>query len=247
MRILVVAATEVRDSAACRRGPSMVCASIVDVLVTGVGMVATAARTRPGSRAQRPTTLRFNFGVCGTFDRCVALGTVVHVTIDRLSELGAEDGERFHLHSDAARACRGRAVASSTTRRPTIRRLRELPAVDWHHRQHRPRQRATIAAVAQPAPAAGREHGGRGVCLRLRLSGVPYAQVRAVSNVVERRNRDAWQIGARHPQPQRRRRCRFSIAHEALARLLAVSQRLLHVRRDRPSAASISKDSSSTS
>jgi futalosine hydrolase len=27
-----------------------------------------------------------------------------------------------------------------------------------------------------------------------RLGGVPYAQVRAVSNVVERRNREAWQI-----------------------------------------------------
>ena len=27
------------------------------------------------------------------------------------------------------------------------------------------------------------------------VNGVPYAQVRAVSNVVERRNRAAWQIG----------------------------------------------------
>ena len=30
--------------------------------------------------------------------------------------------------------------------------------------------------------------------MRARLSGVPYAQVRAVSNVVERRNRDAWRM-----------------------------------------------------
>jgi futalosine hydrolase len=27
------------------------------------------------------------------------------------------------------------------------------------------------------------------------IDGVPFAQVRAVSNIVERRNRDAWKIG----------------------------------------------------
>ena len=62
---------------------------------------------------------------------------------------------------------------------------------------------------------------------------VQFAQVRAVSNLVERRNRESWKMaeaitnlnvdGAAHPR----------ITHDPHARLLAVPERLLHVRRDR--------------
>src|SRR4029453_6521825 len=66
----------------------------IDVLTTGVGMVATAtwcSRTL----VTRDYDLALNVGVCGAFDRTLALGTVVHVTTDRFAELGAEDGDRF--------------------------------------------------------------------------------------------------------------------------------------------------------
>ena len=67
------------------------------------------------------------------------------------------------------------------------------------------------------------------------IHGVPFAQVRAVSNVVERRNRDAWKLAEAIEQPGRRPRCACSMTHDADARLLAVPERLLHVRRDRAS------------
>ena len=35
------------------------------------------------------------------------------------------------------------------------------------------------------------------------LSGIPYAQVRAISNIVERRNREAWQMERGDPQFER--------------------------------------------
>src|SRR5258706_14009369 len=66
----------------------------VDVLITGVGMVATAAWC---SRAltQHAYDFALNIGVCGSFDSFLEPGTVVHVVSDRLSELGAEDGDAF--------------------------------------------------------------------------------------------------------------------------------------------------------
>ena len=66
----------------------------IHVLVTGVGMVATAAWC---SRALTRTAydLALNFGVCGSFDPAIQPGTVVHVVSDRLAEFGAEDGEAF--------------------------------------------------------------------------------------------------------------------------------------------------------
>ena len=66
----------------------------VDVLITGVGMVATATWcSLLLSRGRYDVAL--NLGVCGSFDRSLTLGTVVHVVTDRLSELGAEDGDAF--------------------------------------------------------------------------------------------------------------------------------------------------------
>src|SRR4051794_823144 len=66
----------------------------IDILITGVGMVATAAWC---SRALTQSTydLALNLGVCGSFDSFIEPGTVVHVTSDRLAELGAEDGDGF--------------------------------------------------------------------------------------------------------------------------------------------------------
>src|SRR5688572_32041393 len=89
MRILLVAATapEIAPLLADRR-------TDVDVLITGVGMVATAAHCSRALSTSR-YDLALNFGVCGSFDAALAPGTVVHVTTDRLAELGAEDDDRF--------------------------------------------------------------------------------------------------------------------------------------------------------
>ncbi|MCR4373818.1 MAG: futalosine hydrolase, partial [Acidobacteria bacterium] len=92
MHLLVVAATEGEltsldiGSTPGRRH--------IEVVITGVGMVATAAHV---SRALARTRfdLAINIGVCGAFDRALALGGVVHVTSDRIPELGVEDGQAF--------------------------------------------------------------------------------------------------------------------------------------------------------
>src|SRR5262249_14551510 len=67
-----------------RRGPH-----VIDLLITGVGMVATAAwSSRALARTQYDVAL--NLGVCGSFDTAFAPGAVVHVISDRIAELGAE-------------------------------------------------------------------------------------------------------------------------------------------------------------
>src|SRR5437773_1560818 len=66
----------------------------IELLTTGVGMVAAAARTAR-ALAQTPYDLALNFGVCGSFDRALEVGRVVHVVSDRIAELGAEDDDSF--------------------------------------------------------------------------------------------------------------------------------------------------------
>src|SRR5258705_11405505 len=66
----------------------------VDVLTTGVGMVATAAWS---SRvlAMHQYDLALNFGVCGSFDPEIAAGAVVQVISEELPEMRAEADDAF--------------------------------------------------------------------------------------------------------------------------------------------------------
>src|SRR5712691_2765255 len=105
MRILIVAATEMEivpliSTLHCTsdRGPRTTsythAGNDLVVLTTDVGMVATAAWCS-NVMSNESFDLALNFGVCGSFDRTLEPGRVVHVVADRLAELGAEDGDSF--------------------------------------------------------------------------------------------------------------------------------------------------------
>jgi futalosine hydrolase len=208
MHILVVAATapEVAPIVAALRPAGISDRSTtsytqgghgVDLLVTGVGMVATAVWcSRALSRVKYDLAL--NFGVCGSFDRSLAPGAVVHVATDRLVELGAEDGDTFLtiqelrlLGDDEFPFTGGRLVNAAP---PSIAPLRGLPAVDGITVNTVHGDEPSIAAVARRFSPAVESMEGAAFMYSCLVHEVPFAQVRAVSNVVEKRNRDAWKL-----------------------------------------------------
>ena len=190
MRTLVVAATAAEiaplDGALRARRD-------VDVLITGVGMVATAAHC---SRALTRTRydLAFILGLCGSFDSSLTPGVVVHVVSDRLSELGAEDGDDAFLPVESLQLPSDHVVENAHP--PANAALAWLPkargiTVNTVHRTD-----GSIAAVVARSRPQVESMEGAAFMYACRLAEVPYAQVRAVSNVVERRNRAAWNIPA---------------------------------------------------
>jgi futalosine hydrolase len=208
MRILIVAATSLEVAPLLRtlhgrctageRLETFECAGHdVDVLTTGVGMVATAswcARTLSLGRYD----LALNLGVCGAFDNRLTPGTVVHVVEDRLPELGAEDGEAFLTLSDLQLLGDdefpfegGRLVNRAPPANPT---LGGLPAVggitvNTVHGNHR----SIASVVGRFAPHVETMEGAAFMysCLTV---GQVFAQVRAISNLVERRDRASWRM-----------------------------------------------------
>jgi futalosine hydrolase len=160
-------------------------------------MVATAAHCAQRLAGGR-YDLALNLGLCGAFDPALPLGAVVHVVTDRISELGAEDGEGFltlhelGLDGDGDPAeFRGELVNEAP---PVCPALAELPAVrgitvNTVHGNER-----SIADVLQRFDPQIESMEGAGFMYACLLSQVPFAQVRAVSNRVERRNRAAWRI-----------------------------------------------------
>jgi len=191
MRILLVTATEL-EVPPLQPGPNA-----VDVLVTGVGMVATAARTS-SSLARTRYDLALNLGICGSFDPALSPGTVVHVVSDGMPELGAEDGDAFLtledlglLRRDAAPFVDGRLVNTTVPANPVLQRLPAVHGITVNTVHGSERSIAETVRRFAPQVESMEGAGFMYACL---INAVPFAQVRAVSNKVERRNRSAWKI-----------------------------------------------------
>ncbi len=169
----------------------------VDVLVTGVGMVATATWC---SRVLSPGRydVALNLGVCGSFDRSLSPGTVVHVVSDRLSELGAEDGDAFlsiHqlglLDENEPPFINGRLVNAAPPASATLSRLPAVDGITVNTVHGREQSIADVTARIAPQVESMEGAAFMYACL---VHGQQFAQVRAISNLVERRNRDGWKL-----------------------------------------------------
>jgi futalosine hydrolase len=160
-------------------------------------MVATAART---STALARTTydLALNLGICGSFDRALSPGTVVHVVSDCMPELGAEDGDAFLTvgelglqPGDAPPFTDGRLVNRAVPANPVLQTLPAVTGVTVNTVHGAERSIAETARRFAPQVESMEGAGFMYACL---IHEVPFAQVRAVSNFVERRDRSAWKI-----------------------------------------------------
>ena len=208
MRILVVAATDVEiaplvsklrftSDSGSRITQYAHAGHDVDVLTTGVGMVATAAWC---SRAFARATygLALNAGVCGSFDPALAPCTAVHVVSDRIAELGAEDDGAFLTIQDLNLLGENEFPFTSgqlvNARPPANQALVALPAVTGvtvntvHGADH------SIAAVVRRFNPQVESMEGAAFMYACLVQGLPFIQLRAVSNVVQKRNRAAWKM-----------------------------------------------------
>ena len=162
----------------------------IDVLITGAGMVATAAWC---SRAlsQSSYDMALNLGVCGTFDSFIDLGTVVHVVSDRLAELGAEDGDGFLTLEKLELSGESEFVNLAPPSNFEIEALLAVTGITVNTVHGNERTIATIVERFSPQVESMEGAAFMSACL---IHKVPFAQVRAVSNLVERRNRESWKM-----------------------------------------------------
>lgn len=208
MRMLVAAATgmEVEPFVAAFGGASAAPARLrrlhpashqVDVLITGVGMVATAVWCSR-SLTTEAYDVALNLGVCGSFNPAFRPGDVVHVVSDRLPELGAESDDAFLsaqelelLGPDEFPFSGGELV---NRRPPESAPLGRLPAVRGITVNTVHGHAPSIARVVERFAPDVETMEGAAFMYACLVHGVPFAQIRGVSNVVEPRNRGAWKI-----------------------------------------------------
>ena len=162
-----------------------------DVLITGVGMTATAFALGR-HLATNQYDLAVNLGIAGSFDRNIALGTVVEVVEDTFTELGAEDDARFITLDDLGF---GRTIYKTDARIADYYPPQALWQVTAATVNTVHGEDASITKLHQRINPQLESMEGAAFFYACEQAGLPALQIRAVSNYVEKRNRDAWNIG----------------------------------------------------
>ncbi len=194
MRILVVAATpfeveSLRLEVRVKDQESRVKNQDLEFLITGVGMVATAFALGR-HLASHQYDLAINLGIAGSFDRNITLGEVVEIVEDNLSELGAEDADTF-LSIESMGFGESVFKPSASLSKYTEFNLKQATAITVNTvHGHEP----SIIKLTDRLQPQLESMEGAAFFYSCKQADVPCLQIRAVSNYVEKRNRDAWQI-----------------------------------------------------
>ncbi len=161
------------------------------LLITGVGMTATAFALGR-HLATNHYDLAINLGIAGSFDRNIPLGEVVEVIQDTFVELGAEDDTRF-ITLDALGF--GKTIYKTEAHLANYYSQHKLWQVTAATVNTVHGEETSIAKLNQRSAPQLESMEGAAFFYACEQAGVPALQIRAVSNYVEKRNRDAWKIG----------------------------------------------------
>lgn len=165
----------------------------VDIVVGGVGPAASAAAASAALAAGN-YELALCAGIGGGFAP-LRIGDIAVASSVAFADLGAEDGERFlplselgfgTAHYDVEPRLSVELTDVTSGHLGTILTVATVTGTEATAHAHRAR--------FPDAVAEGME--GAGVAAAAFLHGVPFAELRAISNLVGRRDRDAWDIPA---------------------------------------------------
>lgn len=193
MKTLVVAATYQEISGLFEHfnwpNEAFVQTKDLDVLITGVGMTATAFAL--GRYLSAAYDLVLNLGIAGAFTQELALGQLVNITEDTFAELGAEDRDQF-LTIDELGFGAGMYRNNNPQPHPLAAQLVSAKGITVNTVHG---HKKTIAAIYERLQPQTESMEGAAVFYACAQLSIPCLQVRAISNYVEERNKESWKIG----------------------------------------------------
>jgi futalosine hydrolase len=164
------------------------------LLITGVGMVATAFALGRHLAANQ-YDLVVNLGIAGSFDRNIVLGEVLEISEDTFAELGADDDDEF---LSIEKIGFGEGTFYPSTKLSNLYNLfntfnlktANAITVNTVHGNE-----ASIKKVSERLNPQLESMEGAAFFYACREMNMPCIQIRAVSNYIEKRNRHSWKIG----------------------------------------------------
>ncbi|MCC7332435.1 MAG: futalosine hydrolase [Flavobacteriales bacterium] len=169
----------------------------IDVLIPGVGMTYTAYWLGK-TLQQKLYDAAINLGIAGSFDNKINLGDVVHVVSDQIAELGAEDGEKFlslidmDLIEDEDFSLQSGVMKNTIPlKSKTIDSLIHATAITVNTSHGNEDSIQKVKTLFNPQLESMEGAAFFYACL---LEGIPNIQIRAISNRIEKRNKENWNI-----------------------------------------------------
>ncbi|MEN0005256.1 MAG: futalosine hydrolase [Bacteroidota bacterium] len=167
----------------------------IHFLVTGVGLPLTAYHL---GRAllRTPFNLVINAGIAGAFHKELKIGDVVQVINDRFGDLGVQeqDGRFVDVHeldligTDAFPFESGQLLNKDAASFSFLPQVSAISVNKVHG------EASAITAIRQKYQAAIETMEGAAVAYVCLSENIPFLQIRSISNYVEPRNKDNWDI-----------------------------------------------------
>lgn len=200
MKLLIIAATKFEIApllecveACVENDNKIVCTykhHSIDIVLTGVGMVATAYHT--AKAVNKKYDLALNTGICGSFNENLNLGDVVNIYEDCFSELGAQDGEHFLSLKDLSLP--GVQTINNIPNSIRTKTIDLLPKVTGITVNTTHGNEVDIESAYNRFHPFVESMEGAAFMFVCEQEKVPNLQIRAVSNYVEKRNKENWNI-----------------------------------------------------
>ncbi len=165
-----------------------------EVLITGVGIANTAYSL--GKRlvsGKTPIDLLINVGICGSFRPELTTGTVVNVTQDCLAYFGVEDGDAFITAHELNLVNENETVFKNSELFESSL-ISNLPKVKGITVNTGHGNKESIMRTAELYSPDVESMEGAAFMMACTKEDLPYFQLRAISNPIEQRNTDNWNI-----------------------------------------------------
>ena len=189
MRILVVASTKAEIEIFQAQNIE----SEIDILITGVGMVATTFQlTKVLSRKDYDVVV--NAGIAGAFFKKLEIGEVVEVRSEQFPEIGAEDDTSFisifelGLLDENAYPFQKGKLTNPDTGIPNLKLVDGVTVNKVHG------NKLSIQKVVDQFSPDVESMEGAAVAFACLQENIKFIQIRAISNYVEKRNKSAWNV-----------------------------------------------------
>lgn len=160
-----------------------------DVLITGVGITATAFALGKYLNSSSYKMI-INLGIAGSLDEQLPLGSLVRVNRDTFSDLGAEDGDNFLSLKELGFG----EISYNSNFIETNEDLSALLVVDGITVNTVHGNKKSIELLKNRIHASTESMEGAAVFYAAAQYQLPVLQVRGISNYVEPRNRERWEI-----------------------------------------------------
>lgn len=159
------------------------------LLLTGVGMVNTAFFL--GSLSHSRFDCIINVGVCGAFNKELQLGEVVNIVSDKLSEMGAEDGDTFIKYEDLNLGGSADFKSKTNLNNTLLNNLKKVSGITVNKIHGNKDSIADISNLYKPDVESMEGAAFFRACSTFSKN---YFQIRSISNYVEKRDKTKWNI-----------------------------------------------------